>query len=125
MTFSPKLEAWRIRQGEMASPPGSDFGMFRIPGPTGRDLLVMASAGDEATNILWEHVSVSLPNRCPNWPEMDFVKGLFWDDEEAVMQLHPPRSRWISNHPYCLHLWRPLRDAIPLPPDIAVGVRTS
>jgi hypothetical protein len=54
---------------------------------------------------------------------MDFIKGLFWSDEETVMQLHPPRSEWINNHDYCLHLWRPLDVAIPLPPSIAVGYK--
>jgi len=38
------------------------------------------------------------------------------------MQLHPPRSKWINNHPYCLHLWRPTKQEIPLPPEIAVGI---
>jgi hypothetical protein len=60
-------------------------------------------------------------NRPPNWEEMCFVKDLFWDTEEAVMQLHPPKSRWINNHNYCLHLWRPTNQEIPLPPDETVG----
>jgi hypothetical protein len=52
---------------------------------------------------------------------MCHIKELFWEPEDAVMQLHPPRSRWINNHNYCLHMWRPLKQEIPLPPDIAVG----
>ena len=36
---------------------------------------------------------------------------------------NPPKSQWINNHPFCLHLWRPLRDNIPLPPQIAVGLK--
>ncbi|MDP9039797.1 MAG: hypothetical protein M3O02_11090 [Acidobacteriota bacterium] len=56
---------------------------------------------------------------------MCFVKALFWDDEETVMQLHPPKSEWINNHEYCLHLWRPLNQPIPRPPGIAVGVRSA
>ena len=71
----------------------------------------------------WDHVSVSLRNRCPTWGEMDHVKRMFFDDEEAVMQLHPPRSQWINNHPYCLHLWRPQNEGILLPPSILVGIR--
>ena len=123
MRFAEALEDFRILSGEWGSSRGDDFGSFRIPGPCGRDLLVIASPGDANSEVPWEHVSVSLPNRCPNWPEMDFIKRLFWDDEEAVMQLHPPRSKWINNHPYCLHLWRPIKDEIPLPPEIAVGVK--
>ena len=113
-------EKWRIRNGALGTSPGEDFGAFLIPGPCGRDLRVMAGPGDAHEDVPWEHVSVSLPNRCPNWEEMDFVKRLFWDDEEAVMQLHPPRSRWINQYLYCLHLWRPMKQEIPLPPEIAV-----
>lgn len=71
----------------------------------------------------WEHVSVSLPDRTPTWELMCKVKSLFWDDEDCVMQLHPPRSQWVNNHSFCLHLWRPTDgQAIPTPPQIMVGV---
>ena len=121
MKFNPQLDKWRIRRGPLSSDAGDDFGAFFVPGPCGRDLKIIASSGDTSLNILWEHVSVSLMNRTPNWEEMCFVKNLFWDEEEAVMQLHPPRSRWINNHNYCLHLWRPTNQEIPLPPDETVG----
>lgn len=71
----------------------------------------------------WEHVSVSRRDATPSWAEMDHVKRLFWDDEEAAMQLHPPRSQWVNNHPYCLHLWRPIDTDIPLPPSVLVGIK--
>lgn len=29
----------------------------------------------------WEHVSVSLRNRCPTWDEMCLVKDIFWRDD--------------------------------------------
>lgn len=63
----------------------------------------------------WEHVSVSLHNRTPTWDEMCFIKSMFWDDEDCVMQLHPPKSQYVNNHPHCLHLWRPTAQEIPLP----------
>lgn len=77
----------------------------------------------------WEHVSVTIKTdkrsvqRCPTWEEMCFVKSLFWDDEEPVMQLHPPKSQWVNNHPHCLHLWKSLEVPIPLPPMIMVGIK--
>lgn len=96
---------------------GDDFGFFMVPHPkTSVTLKVIASVGEG-----WEHVSVSLPNRCPNWPEMHYVKTLYWRDDEAVMQLHPPQSDYRSLHPHCLHLWRPVAEAIPLPPGILVA----
>lgn len=83
----------------------------------------------------WQHVSVTLTKdiglgkkknlvtveRCPTWEEMCYVKSLFWEDEESVMQLHPPKSQWVNNHPYCLHLWKPAEIEIPLPLQIMVG----
>ena len=123
MKFSPKLEEWRILNGPLGSQLGEPFGAFIIPGPFNCNLRVIASEGDSSAEIHWEHVSVSLPNRCPNWPEMCFIKSLFWDEEETVMQLHPPKSKWINNHQYCLHIWRPKNQEIPLPPDITVGMK--
>lgn len=123
MRISATVEPGRVRSGPYASEPGDDFGAFRLFNPSGREMAVIASSGDPSLGIDWEHVSVSLTNRCPTWEEMCWVKSLFWDDEEAVLQLHPPRSRWINNHPYCLHLWRPKNQEIPLPPDITVGIK--
>lgn len=40
----------------------------------------------------WEHVSVSLSNRCPTWEEMCMVKDIFWGEDECVIQFHPPKS---------------------------------
>lgn len=86
-------------------------GAFMIPFE-GRDLRVVASSGDG-----WDHVSVSLSNRTPNWREMEHIKRLFFRDDETAMQLHVPPSDHISVHPYCLHLWRPNDGReIPRPP---------
>lgn len=71
----------------------------------------------------WEHVSVSLPDRCPTWGEMSFMKGLFWEADDCVMELHPPKSDYVNNHPYCLHLWRPVGQEIPRPPHELVGLK--
>lgn len=120
MRFQGSLEQHRIRTGPYGSSFGDDYGAFLIPGPFNNTLKVIASPGDADEGIPWEHVSVSLQNRCPNWPEMCFIKGLFWDDEDAVMQLHPPKSDYVNNHEYCLHLWKPTTQAIPLPPKVAV-----
>lgn len=93
-------------------------GAFVIPFIS-RNLSLIAIASNE---LEWEHVSVSLKNRCPNWPEMCQVKDLFWDEEDCVMQLHPIKSGYVNNMPYCLHLWRPINDIIPVPPKILVGI---
>lgn len=38
----------------------------------------------------------------------------------AVTQFHPPKSEYINNYPYCLHLWKPIDTEIPHPPMICV-----
>lgn len=92
-------------------------GMFKIPYRS-YELLVMASNGDG-----WDHVSVSLNNRCPNWEEMNYIKDLFFREDECVMQLHPPKEEYVNNHPYCLHIWRPQEQEIPRPPMYMVGIK--
>jgi hypothetical protein len=73
----------------------------------------------------WEHVSVSTRRRAPNWQEMCFIKALFWDEEEVVVQFHPKKSEYVNFAKTCLHLWRPLNAHIPTPPSIMVGPRDS
>lgn len=125
MTFKVP-EANRVRHGRFGSSAEAhgNNGLFVLPPLNPLSKMPMrVIASDE---LGWEHVSVSLQSRCPTWDEMCHVKALFWDDEDCVMQLHPPKSRWISNHRYCLHLWRPTHHgcAIPTPPDILVGIQS-
>lgn len=70
----------------------------------------------------WEHVSISLKKRCPTWEEMCFFKDIFWNDNECVIQYHPPRKNYVNCHKYCLHLWRPINEQVPMPPKILVGI---
>ena len=65
----------------------------------------------------WEHVSVTVQGveRAPFWHEMCFVKQLFWDRDDAVVQYHPAESEYVNCHPYCLHLWRPVGVEFPIP----------
>jgi len=71
----------------------------------------------------WDHVSISLENRCPTWDEMCWAKDLFWNSEETVIQYHPSKSSYINNHPFCLHLWKPQHQTIPLPSVDFVGIK--
>ena len=68
----------------------------------------------------WEHASISLENRVPTWDEMCFVKDMFWLSNECVIQYHPAQKDYINCHNYCLHLWRPIDQKIPMPPKIFV-----
>lgn len=94
-------------------------GAFQVASPVcGNQLKVIASDGGD-----WEHVSVSLvgSSDTPTWQEMAHIKDLFWGEEDAVMQLHPPKDSYVNNHHGCLHLWRPIGQEIPLPPAVMVG----
>lgn len=123
------INQYRIRTGPIGSDDSiGNHGAFVIPRDHSTRLFIVASDGDECG---WEHVSVhvkyetsrrEIKMRTPTWEEMCFVKNLFFDLEDAVMQLHPPESEWIDNHPHCLHLWRPEFAEIPRPDSILVGI---
>lgn len=97
-------------------------GVFTVPIKSSkRPLRVIVSTAQVPGSGGWDHVSVSLPNRCPTWDEMDFIKRLFFAPHEVAIQLHPAESDHISNHKYCLHIWGNVEKEIPLPPPSFVG----
>lgn len=119
------LDRYRVRGGDMASTPEDGFnGMFVVPHHKYKKtkFQIIASNG-----MGWEHVSVTYrgKGKIPTWYDMCYVKDLFWDEEETVMQLHPPKSQYVNNHPNVLHLWRPTDQKIPAPPIFMVGAITA
>lgn len=90
-------------------------GVFLVP-VSGESFRVIASVGEG-----WDHVSASHISRCPTWEEMDAIKRMFFRDDEYAFQLHVPQTEHINVHPHCLHLWRPHRESIPIPPAWMVG----
>ena len=104
-----------------SDPSDGNVGCFLIPYASNR-LCVIATDG-KGIKPEWEHVSVSIKNRCPNWIEMCFVKDLFWDSEDVVIQFHPPKSQYVNNHEHCLHMWRRVGKKVELPPTIFVGLK--
>jgi hypothetical protein len=122
--FTPlTLQANRIRTGQYGS--DESFGLagaFRLLAPGGALMLALSSGpGGLGNDTGWEHVSASCEQRCPTWEEMCFVKDLFWNEEELVVQYHPPKSEYVNFHPYVLHLWKSIDMTIPLPPMLLVG----
>lgn len=130
MTFRVP-EKYRVRTGERATDESyGNNGMFRVPSGLRRPyaMTIIASDSDCWEELgyeppAWEHVSVSTAVRCPTWEEMCFVKGLFWDSEDVVIQFHPRASEYVNNHSYCLHMWRPVGVTLPTPPLETVGVK--
>ena len=110
------LDDFRVKTPDILEQFGSygddTCGAFMVPYPkTGVRLKVLASA-----NGGWDHISVSLTNRCPNWNEMSHVKHLFFKPHETAFQFHVAIEKHINVHPYVLHLWRNWNQEIVLPP---------
>ena len=106
-------ENFRLREGPMAT--------TLLDGNNGVFMLRPHLAAIASDGLGWEHVSVSRQERCPTWEEMCKVKALFWDEEDCVVQYHPPKSEYVNRHPYCLHLWRPTLERLPRPNPKLVG----
>lgn len=118
-------ETYRIVTGRFGSNSKmGNNGFFVVPSPLSekRQMLIIASDGYD-----WEHLSIHIERgneqMTPLWDEMCYLKDLFWDAEDVVMQLHPKQSEYVNNHPHTLHLWRPFKRNIPTPPSILVGLR--
>ena len=80
----------------------------------------------------WEHVSVSVARHSPSnshqiietpdWIVLCKAKNLFWDEEDCVVQFHPPKSEYVNMHPNVLHLWRKVGEDFETPPKIMIGI---
>lgn len=88
-------------------------GQFLVPHAPTRTMLRVIAANDEG----WDHVSVSTKHRIPLWDEMQFIRTLFFEADECVVQFHPPLTQHINIHPHVLHLWRQHGVTYALPPE--------
>jgi len=119
------MEQGRMKDEKPISKPGDKFGAFTISHKDGRVLLMSVDNGAVSG---WEHVSVTCIRKhrkkftavMPDWELMCMVKGVWWDSNEAVIQLHPPQDDYVNIHPECLHLWKSLRQEYLLPPKETV-----
>jgi hypothetical protein len=115
-----EIERYRVVVGKQASSrEDGNNGVFAIGIPNNGGVIVcIASNG-----MSWEHVSVHVivslePEtlRTPTWDEMCAVKNLFWEEDECVVQYHPPKTAYINAHQNVLHLWKSIGRKIPMPP---------
>ena len=108
---------YRVTEGYYASKPEHGCnGMFRFK-LDDAPFQVVASDGRG-----WEHVSVTTTNkRTPTWEEMVAIKEIFWDENDCVLQIHPPKKDYVNAHPYCLHLWRKSGKNLATPPRELIG----
>ncbi|MCP5018412.1 MAG: hypothetical protein GY938_24510 [Ketobacter sp.] len=110
-----ELAPYAANHPVLGRPDPNTGGFFRVP-KGDHSFKVIASWADG-----WDHVSVSLPYRCPTWEEMETIKRIFFKDDEIAVQYHVPISEHVNIHNYCLHLWRPHVGEIILPPKEFVG----
>lgn len=113
------LELARQKKGPMPSRASDGPNGHFVITLEGMRLNIVSSNSRDWIADGWEHVSVSTTERCPTWDEMQFVKRLFFTDEETVIQFHPPEARLVNDHPYCLHMWRSPKK-IELPPEVLI-----
>lgn len=112
------IEPFRLPVGGARTAAAGNNGAFRLR-YRGATLAVICSDGDG-----WDHVSVSLADRCPTWDEMCYIKSLFFRDSETVVQFHPRKEDYINCHPNCLHLWRSQSTPHDLPPGWMIGPKS-
>jgi len=99
-------------------------GFFHIP--LEKDILANVQASD---GMGWEHVSVHIvengKQETPTWDEMCAIKDIFWDEEDCVVQFHPPKSMYINHHEHVLHLWRSTVFEFTVPDSILIGTKNK
>lgn len=100
---------------------GFDGGMGIFTNGNLRGMTVIWSYGGG-----WEHVSIDGKKRMPTWDEMCQIKDMFFDENECCVQYHPPKSEYVNNAKYCLHIWKPIEQysgKLPVPNSLLVGVK--
>lgn len=115
------LEQIKECQRLIVSKTGVDGGMGEIHMPGWKGSVIWSFGGG------WEHVSVSpyKSNVTPSWDDMCRLKDIFFNDDECVVQYHPPKTEYVNNMSNCLHLWRPINVEMPQPPSIMVGIKKN
>lgn len=109
-------EKYRLSKGPLASYLTSgNNGAFMIRRNSRTAFFIIASDGNG-----WEHVSVHCESeykeRTPTWAEMCYIKDLFWDSDDVVIQYHPAKSEYVNLDKHTLHLWRKTDSNFETPP---------
>ena len=90
-------------------------GWFSVPIHRKKSMHCIASDGGG-----WDHVSVTLKDRLPNYYEMKKIRRLFWGDDDIVVEFHMGKTNHVNINDKVLHLWCKQGDPIPTPPIIMV-----
>jgi len=63
---------------------------------------------------VWKHVSFARRKQMIQYEKLEEFKSIFCGDDVYAMIVFPPKSKWVSIHKYCVHLWEPM-ETYPLP----------
>ena len=80
--------------------------------PSIDNLLVISNLMEVTVNdiiVRKEQYGQTLPLYLAVWVPS---RSKIWEDEDFVIQVHPPKSLHVNLMPNCLHLWRPLDPAL-------------
>jgi len=122
------LHIWRANMKEFPLPKKEDYDTnnniqnINIPRKNGYYNISVIQTND------WKRIRVSLLNRWhrqvkafPTWDDMCIIKDLFFNDDEATIEIHPSDEYRIHEKDYTIDLWKPLNKEMPLPNPNLVG----
>lgn len=121
-------EHFRVKEGKLASTKeNGNNGLFKIHLPTkncNAFCLVSDNGGWEQVSVRVEDLNKQLKGgsriRIPNSEELKFLKNVFWDRDETVIQYHFADSKETGSE-YALHLFRHKTRCFPEPPSFLFG----
>ncbi len=106
-----------------------DFSTLMEEGTFNKEYVIPANGGMLhllCSNTLgWDHIffkvvldTVLSKYRMPSSIEMERIKDLFFESDEAVIEVHPKKENYVNIDSNVLHLWKPNLIELPLPPKI-------
>ena len=121
---SEHIDKYRITVGELGS--DNSFGLtgsFKIPHQKSLSKVYIIVSSGSVEESDWEHVSCHVREKrgrkilqsTPTWDDMCYIKGLFWTDDETVIQYHPAKKYYVNTHKNVLHLWKHKKLILPTP----------
>lgn len=72
------------------------------------NLKLLYSAMEHHPDGLWKHASISHNERYPTWDEILDIRYTFFDSNNDVFQVLPPKNEYVNIHKNCFHLWSPI-----------------
>lgn len=72
------------------------------------NLKLLFSPLEEHLDGHWKHASISHHARYPTWDEILDVRYAFFDENDDVVQILPPKREYINVSKNCFHLWSPI-----------------